>query len=82
MPLVPQYVSTQLLNDTERIQNLHAVCLRCKHGTHVWLLQQGDLEDSKTVDDIANKVRGKVDILVNNAGMLDKESILQGVRPL
>jgi NADP-dependent 3-hydroxy acid dehydrogenase YdfG len=34
------------------------------------------------VDDIANKVKGKVDILVNNAGMLDKESILQGAMPL
>ena len=33
------------------------------------------------MDDIANKVKGKVDILVNNAGMLDKEPILQGAIP-
>ena len=31
------------------------------------------------MDNIADKVKGKVDILVNNAGMLDKEPILQGV---
>ncbi len=43
---------------------------------------QGDLEDMKTVSDIANKVKGKVDILVNNAGMLNKESILEGTVPL
>ena len=49
-----------------------------EHGTHSCHLPKGDLEDFKTVDNIANKVKGKVDILVNNAGMLDKESILQG----
>ena len=43
---------------------------------------QGDMEDYKTVDSIANSVKGKVDILVNNAGMLDKESILDGTLPL
>ena len=43
---------------------------RCNH--------KGDLEDNKTVDSIANKVKGKVNILVNNAGMLDKEPILEG----
>lgn len=46
---------------------------------HRCLSLQGDLEDTKTVDNIANKVKGKVDILVNNAGMMNKESILQGV---
>ncbi|CAL5223778.1 g6344 [Coccomyxa viridis] len=44
-------------------------------GVHII---EGDLEDNKTVDSIANKVKGKVNILVNNAGMLDKEPILEG----
>ena len=40
---------------------------------------QVDLMENKSVDELCEKLSGKIDVLVNNAGMVDVGSMLEGV---
>ena len=45
-------------------------------------MHQVDLLNDKSVDELAEKLSGKVDVLVINAGMADSGSVLEGVHIL
>ncbi len=49
------------------------------HGHAKYELRpQVDLLQNKSVDELCEKLSGKIDVLVNNAGMVDTGSVLEG----